>query len=78
MIFNKDFSYGFNENACQECGGKCCTGESGNIFANKEELKALREHLQLDEKEIALFMIFVRSNAAPFLFGNILKHIKRS
>lgn len=54
MIFNKDFSYGFNENACQKCGGKCCTGESGNIFANKEELKALREHLQLDEKEFAL------------------------
>ncbi len=52
MIFNKDFSYGFNENACQECGGKCCTGESGNIFANKEELKALREHLQLDEKNL--------------------------
>lgn len=53
MIFNKNFSYGFNENACKECGGKCCTGESGNIFANKEELKALREYLKLDEKEFA-------------------------
>ena len=37
MIFDKNFSYAFNENACEKCGGKCCTGESGNIFASKEE-----------------------------------------
>ncbi|HDZ5372483.1 TPA: YkgJ family cysteine cluster protein [Campylobacter jejuni] len=53
MIFNKNFSYAFDENACEKCGGKCCTGESGNIFASKEELEALRKHLNLESKEFA-------------------------
>ncbi|TKX29947.1 YkgJ family cysteine cluster protein [Campylobacter aviculae] len=53
MIFKKDFSYCFDENACQNCGGKCCIGDSGNIFASKEELKNLREYLGLDEKDFA-------------------------
>ncbi len=54
MIFNENFPYGFNEKACKECQGKCCIGESGNVFATKEELKNLREHLGLDEKEFTL------------------------
>ncbi|MCW4449405.1 YkgJ family cysteine cluster protein, partial [Campylobacter jejuni] len=53
MIFDKNFSYVFDENACEKCGGKCCTGESGNIFASKEELEALRKHLNLESKEFA-------------------------
>ncbi|MGH2304851.1 YkgJ family cysteine cluster protein [Campylobacter taeniopygiae] len=54
MIFKKDFSYCFDENACQKCGGKCCIGGSGNIFASKEELKNLREYLGLSEEEFTL------------------------
>lgn len=27
MIFDKNFSYAFDENACEKYGGKCCTGE---------------------------------------------------
>ncbi|EOH3822511.1 YkgJ family cysteine cluster protein [Campylobacter jejuni] len=53
MIFDKNFSYAFDENACEKCGGKCCAGESGNIFASKEELEALRKHLNLESKEFA-------------------------
>ncbi|EFC32987.1 TPA: YkgJ family cysteine cluster protein [Campylobacter jejuni] len=51
MIFDKNFSYAFDENACEKCGGKCCIGESGNIFASKEELEALRKHLNVESKE---------------------------
>lgn len=53
MIFDKNFSYAFDEDACEKCRGKCCTGESGNIFANKEELEVLRKHLNLESKEFA-------------------------
>ncbi|EAH5223183.1 YkgJ family cysteine cluster protein [Campylobacter jejuni] len=53
MIFDKNFSYAFDENACEKCGGKCCNGESGNIFASKEELEVLRKHLNLESKEFA-------------------------
>lgn len=53
MIFDKNFSYAFDENACEKCGGKCCIGESGNIFASKEELEALRKYLNLESKEFA-------------------------
>ncbi|ECP7275047.1 YkgJ family cysteine cluster protein [Campylobacter jejuni] len=51
MIFDKNFSYAFDENACEKCGGKCCIGESGNIFVSKEELEALRRYLNLESKE---------------------------
>ena len=53
MIFDKNFSYAFDENACEKCGGRCCTGESGKIFASKEELEVLRKHLNLERKEFA-------------------------
>ena len=51
MIYKENFPYSFNENACKECGGKCCIGESGNIFASKEELENLRAYLALSKEE---------------------------
>jgi len=44
----KDFSYGFDASACSSCGGRCCTGESGNIFVNVTEIQALCELLDMD------------------------------
>lgn len=51
MILKEGFKYGFDESKCESCGGKCCTGESGNIFVNQEEIRLLREHFKLDELE---------------------------
>lgn len=51
MIYKKDFPYAFDENACAKCGGKCCTGESGNIFINNEEINLLSDYLKLDKKQ---------------------------
>lgn len=51
MIFDKNFPYVFDESACEKCGGKCCIGDSGNIFANQEELENLRNYLKLDQRE---------------------------
>lgn len=51
MIYKQGFDFAFDENACKDCGGKCCTGESGNIFADKEEIAKLMLHFKLDENE---------------------------
>ena len=51
MIYNKDFEYSFDENACEKCGGKCCIGDSGNIFVSKDEIYRLLEYFNLDFQE---------------------------
>ncbi len=44
------FKYGFKPSACEECAGKCCTGESGYIWVNNSEIKKIAEFLKLDEE----------------------------
>ncbi|CAM4057224.1 YkgJ family cysteine cluster protein [Campylobacter armoricus] len=51
MIYNKDYDYTFDESACQRCQGKCCTGESGYIFANQDELYKIANFLNLSFEE---------------------------
>lgn len=51
MISKEGFDFTFDENACEKCGGKCCTGESGNIFASKEELEKIQIFLGLNDEE---------------------------
>jgi len=51
MIEKEGFPYAFNPAACAECGGRCCTGESGNIFVSPQEIKALAKLLKLSETE---------------------------
>lgn len=41
------YDYSFDPNACESCGGNCCTGESGYIYLNQNEMAAIAEHLQL-------------------------------
>ncbi|NDJ26857.1 zinc/iron-chelating domain-containing protein [Campylobacter sp. MIT 12-8780] len=51
MIYKQGFDFCFDEKACVACGGKCCVGESGNIFASFEELEAIRAFLGLEKAE---------------------------
>ena len=44
------FNYAFTPSACDSCGGRCCTGASGNIFVSAEEISALSQLLKLDEQ----------------------------
>lgn len=44
---DKDYNYSFDPNACEGCGGNCCTGESGYIFLNQGEIEAIATHLEL-------------------------------
>lgn len=42
------FDYEFDSSKCQNCKGKCCTGESGFIWITKEEAQNLAQFLKLD------------------------------
>ena len=42
-----DYKYSFDPNACESCGGNCCTGESGYIYLNQDEMEAIALHLEL-------------------------------
>lgn len=44
----KGFCFEFDEKACQSCGGKCCTGESGYIFVSLKELEDLSKFLNIE------------------------------
>lgn len=44
MICNENFDFRFDESACEKCGGKCCTGDSGYIWASKDEISKMAEH----------------------------------
>lgn len=43
-----DYPYRFNPLACETCGGRCCNGESGNIWVNIREIEAIALALTMD------------------------------
>jgi uncharacterized protein len=51
MMTQDGFPYAFNPAACAGCGGRCCTGESGNIFVSPEEIRALASLLEMGEAD---------------------------
>lgn len=48
MTHCQDFNFCFDENYCKICGGQCCRGESGYVFASREELLAIANFLEMD------------------------------
>ena len=48
IIREEGYSYAFDVDACSGCGGRCCTGESGNIFVRSEEISAIASLLEMD------------------------------
>ena len=49
MMREEGYPYAFDPSACAACGGRCCTGESGNIFVTPAEIRALSEYLGIEE-----------------------------
>jgi len=45
------YHYSFDPNACESCGGNCCTGESGYIYLNQKEIEAIAAYLELPMAE---------------------------
>jgi Fe-S-cluster containining protein len=57
-IITKDgFDFGFNPKACEECGGKCCTGESGYIWVNPLEMQKIANFLNISVDEFKKFYL---------------------
>ena len=39
----EQYTFQFDPSACEACGGHCCTGESGYIWAKYEEIEKMAE-----------------------------------
>ena len=50
LVKKEGYSYAFNPSACEECQGRCCTGESGYIYVSKQEMKKIAKLLEMNLK----------------------------
>ena len=51
MIKKDGFVFSFNPLACEECGGKCCVGESGYIWVNPLEIEKIANFLKISVED---------------------------
>jgi Fe-S-cluster containining protein len=52
-IAQEGYSYKFIPSACVSCGGACCIGESGYIWAKYAEIEKMANFLELTIEEFA-------------------------
>lgn len=52
MLTKENYPFSFDERACESCGGRCCTGQSGYIWINDDEILALSRLLGLNKFEL--------------------------
>jgi len=57
LITKEGFNFSFNPQACEECGGKCCTGESGYIWVNPLEISKIANFLGINVEEFKKFYL---------------------
>ena len=57
LLSKEGFSFKFNPLACEECGGKCCTGESGYIWVNPMEMQKIANFLGISVEEFKAFYL---------------------
>jgi Fe-S-cluster containining protein len=50
-VYHDGYSYGFDPTACATCGGACCRGESGYIWAKYKEIEEMAEFLELSVED---------------------------
>lgn len=51
VVEKEGFPYAFDPSACTTCAGKCCTGESGYIYVNKEEIEAIARLIDFEVED---------------------------
>lgn len=44
----ESYPYTFDPDACRTCPGRCCNGESGNIWVTKKEIEIIAGHLEME------------------------------
>lgn len=54
ILTKEGFDFAFDPSGCDTCGGRCCIGESGNIWISKPEIENLSDYLNisLDETRV--------------------------
>ncbi len=58
IIKKENFPYAFNSDACANCEGRCCTGESGYIYVTKAEIFAISELLKMNVNDFGVKYLF--------------------
>ena len=53
MISHAQYNYRFDPSACEACGGKCCRGESGYIWAKYQEIVDMAAYLEMSIEDFA-------------------------
>ncbi len=48
IIKKEGFDFAFDPMGCNDCGGNCCIGESGNIWISNSEIEKLCKYLNID------------------------------
>jgi len=48
LISKEGFNFKFNPEACKECEGNCCIGESGYIWVSLKEIEEISKFLGID------------------------------
>lgn len=62
IITKLGYNFGFRDGFCEECGGKCCTGESGYIWISEEEASKAASFLLMDIESFADKYLFQANN----------------
>jgi len=58
IIKKEGFSYSFDAGACSLCSARCCTGESGYIHVNPQEIEDIARFIDLDAEEFMQKYLF--------------------
>jgi len=53
LLSQEGYEYKFAPSACESCGGACCTGASGYIWAKYPEIEKMAIFLELTVEEFA-------------------------
>nr|WP_231944872.1 MULTISPECIES: YkgJ family cysteine cluster protein [Helicobacter] len=61
-----DYPFSFDASKCEGCGGKCCIGESGYVFASIKEMQEIAAFLALSFESFC--MQYVRKVGYRFSF----------
>jgi Fe-S-cluster containining protein len=70
IIKKEGYNFAFDANACYECEGNCCIGESGYVWVNKSEAKEIASFLSLSYEE------FVKTHLRKVRFRHSLKEVE--
>ena len=53
LMTHEQYSFKFNPNECESCGGHCCTGDSGYIWAKYSEIERMAAFVNLGIEDFA-------------------------